>query len=73
MRPILDTMQTMPVFVYLIPALLLFGLGNASAVIATVIYAIVPVIRLTSLHPPGRQGSGGGRTVFWLYQMADTI
>lgn len=49
MRPILDTMQTMPVFVYLIPALLLFGMGNASAVIATVIYAIVPVIRLTSL------------------------
>ena len=49
MRPVLDTMQTMPVFVYLIPALLLFGMGNASAVIATVIYAIVPVIRLTSL------------------------
>ena len=48
-RPILDTMQTMPVFVYLIPALLLFGTGNASAVIATVIYAVVPVIRLTSL------------------------
>lgn len=49
MRPVLDTMQTMPVFVYLIPALLLFGMGNASAVIATVIYAVVPVIRLTSL------------------------
>lgn len=48
-RPILDLMQTMPVFVYLIPALLLFGTGNASGVIATVIYAIVPVIRLTSL------------------------
>ena len=48
-RPILDTMQTMPAFVYLIPALLLFGTGNASAVIATVIYAVVPVIRLTSL------------------------
>ena len=48
-RPILDTMQTTPVFVYLIPALLLFGLGSASAVIATVIYAVVPVIRLTSL------------------------
>lgn len=48
-RPVLDTMQTMPVFVYLIPALLLFGTGNASAVIATVIYAVVPVIRLTSL------------------------
>ena len=48
-RPILDLMQTMPVFVYLIPALLFFGMGSASAVIATVIYAIVPVIRLTSL------------------------
>lgn len=48
-RPILDTMQTMPVFVYLIPALLFFGLGKAPAVIATTIYAIVPVIRLTSL------------------------
>lgn len=42
-------MQTMPVFVYLIPALLFFGLGSPSAVIATVIYAVVPVIRLTSL------------------------
>ena len=48
-RPVLDTMQTMPVFVYLIPALLFFGLGSPSAVIATVIYAVVPVIRLTSL------------------------
>lgn len=48
-RPVLDTMQTMPVFVYLIPALLLFGMGYAPAVIATVIYAIVPVIRMTSL------------------------
>ena len=42
-------MQTMPVFVYLIPALLFFGLGKAPAVIATTIYAIVPIIRLTSL------------------------
>lgn len=48
-RPVLDMMQTMPVFVYLIPALLLFGMGYAPAVIATVIYAIVPVIRMTSL------------------------
>lgn len=47
-RPIMDTMQTMPVFVYLIPAVLFFGLGKAPAVIATTIYAIVPVIRLTS-------------------------
>lgn len=48
-RPILDTMQTMPVFVYLIPALLFFGLGKPPAVIATTIYSIVPMIRLTSL------------------------
>ncbi len=48
LRPVLDTMQTMPVFVYLIPALLFFGLGKAPAVIATTIYAIVPIIRLTS-------------------------
>ena len=47
-RPILDTMQTMPVFVYLIPALLFFGLGKAPAVIATTIYAIVPIIRMTN-------------------------
>jgi glycine betaine/proline transport system substrate-binding protein len=49
MRPVLDTMQTMPVFVYLIPAMLLFGLGRVPAVMATVIYAIVPIIRLTNL------------------------
>lgn len=48
-RPILDTMQTMPVFVYLIPAVLLFGLGKTPAVIATTIYSIVPIIRLTNL------------------------
>ncbi len=47
-RPILDCLQTMPVFVYLIPALLFFGLGKAPAVIATTIYAIVPIIRLTN-------------------------
>ena len=42
-------MQTMPAFVYLIPAMLLFDTGNAPAVLATVIYAVVPAIRLTSL------------------------
>lgn len=47
-RPILDTMQTMPVFVYLIPALLFFGLGKAPAVISTTIYAVVPMIRMTN-------------------------
>lgn len=49
LRPILDGMQTMPSFVYLIPALMLFGLGRTPAVMATVIYAIPPIIRLTNL------------------------
>jgi len=49
MRPILDGMQTMPSFVYLIPALMLFGLGKTPAVMATMIYAIPPIIRLTNL------------------------
>ncbi|WP_296992112.1 ABC transporter permease [Thalassospira sp. UBA1131] len=47
--PILDTMQTMPSFVYLIPALMLFGLGKVPAILATVIYAAPPVMRLTDL------------------------
>lgn len=47
--PILDFMQTMPAFVYLIPAIPFFGLGAVSAVFATVIFSIPPVIRLTSL------------------------
>lgn len=47
--PILDFMQTMPSFVYLIPALLLFGIGKVPAVFATVIFAMPPVIRLTDL------------------------
>ena len=49
LRPVLDGMQTMPSFVYLIPALMLFGLGMTPAVMATSIYAIPPIIRLTSL------------------------
>ena len=47
-KPILDAMQTMPSFVYLIPALMLFGLGKVPAVFATIIYAVPPVIRLTN-------------------------
>lgn len=48
-NPILDGMQTMPSFVYLIPAMFLFGLGKVPAVFATIIYAVPPVIRLTNL------------------------
>ena len=48
-KPILDTMQTMPSFVYLIPAVFFFGIGGPPAIIATMIYALPPVIRLTNL------------------------
>ncbi len=48
-RPALDAMQTLPSFVYLVPAMMLFGLGKVPAIFATVIYAVAPVIRLTNL------------------------
>jgi glycine betaine/proline transport system permease protein len=49
LKPLLDGMQTMPSFVYLIPALMLFGLGKVPALFATIIYAVPPVIRLTNV------------------------
>lgn len=49
MTPILDVMQTMPSFVYLIPAIILFTLGSVPAILATLIYCAPPVIRLTDL------------------------
>lgn len=48
-RPVLDFMQTMPAFVYLLPAVFLFGLGIVPGVIASVIFAVPPTIRLTEL------------------------
>ena len=48
MKPILDTMQVMPAFVYLFPALFFFGIGGAPAILATMIYAMPPIIRLTN-------------------------
>ena len=47
-RPILDLMQTMPAFVYLVPAVVLFSVGTMPALLATTIYSIVPMIRMTS-------------------------
>jgi glycine betaine/proline transport system substrate-binding protein len=49
MTPVLDVMQTLPSFVYLIPVLMLFGLGKVPALFATIIYAVPPLIRLTTL------------------------
>ena len=49
LRPLLDVMQTLPSFVYLVPVVMLFGIGEVSGVIATIIFAIPPLIRLTDL------------------------
>ena len=49
LRPLLDGMQTMPSFVYLVPAIAFFSLGNVPAVLATLIYAVPPAVRLTNL------------------------
>ncbi|MCY3568481.1 MAG: ABC transporter permease subunit [Chloroflexi bacterium] len=49
LRPMLDAMQTMPSFVYLVPAIAFFSLGNTPAVLATLIYAVPPAVRLTNL------------------------
>tara|TARA_B100001063_G_scaffold44051_1_gene37782 strand:+ start:2379 stop:4499 length:2121 start_codon:yes stop_codon:yes gene_type:complete len=49
MKPVLDTMQVMPAFVYLIPAMFFFGIGGAPAILATMIYSMPPIIRLTNL------------------------
>jgi len=49
LRPILDAMQTTPAFVYLIPVVMLFSIGTVSGVIATIIFALPPIVRLTNL------------------------
>lgn len=49
LKPILDLMQTIPSFVYLIPVVMLFGIGNVPGVIVTIVYALPPVVRLTNL------------------------
>ena len=48
-QPILDFMQTMPAFVYLIPAVAFFGIGTVPGVIASVIFAMPPTVRMTDL------------------------
>ncbi len=48
-RPVLDFMQTLPAFVYLIPAVMFFSLGEVPGVIATLIFSLPPVVRLTNL------------------------
>ena len=49
LRPVLDAMQTTPAFVYLVPIVMLFSVGNVAGVLATIVFAMPPIIRLTSL------------------------
>lgn len=49
LRPVLDAMQTTPAFVYLVPIVMLFSVGNVAGVLATIVFALPPIIRLTSL------------------------
>jgi len=49
LRPVLDAMQTTPAFVYLVPIVMLFGIGNVPGVVVTIIFALAPLVRLTNL------------------------
>jgi glycine betaine/proline transport system permease protein len=48
-RPVLDAMQTLPAFVYLVPVVMLFGIGNVPGVLVTIVFAVPPLVRLTNL------------------------
>lgn len=69
-RPLLDIMQTLPPWVYLVPAVVLFGLGTIPALISTIIYGIAPMVRLTVLamtqipHERIELGAATGATKF---------
>jgi glycine betaine/proline transport system permease protein len=49
LRPCLDAMQTVPSFVYLVPVVMLFSIGTVSGILATIVFALPPIVRLTSL------------------------
>ncbi len=74
LRPVLDAMQTVPSTAYLVPAVLFFGIGPVPAAVATVIYALAPVVRLTALgDPPGTRGDRRGRPRVRLDAAADAV
>jgi glycine betaine/proline transport system permease protein len=77
-KPFLDAMQTMPSFVYLIPVLMLFGLGKVPALFATIIYSMPPIIRLTNVGirevhremiEAGRAFGATGWQILWKIQL----
>lgn len=74
LKPLLDLMQTIPVFAYLVPVLILFGFGPTAAIVATFIYAMPPMTRITTLalqrvpaeiHDLGRMVGCTGRQMTW--------
>ncbi|EEA96806.1 proline/glycine betaine ABC transporter permease [Pseudovibrio sp. JE062] len=74
LRPILDLMQTVPIFAYLVPILFLFGFGPVSALFATIIYAMPPMVRVvlvalqsvpTQLHEAGQMAGCTSRQMMW--------
>ncbi|MGB7242414.1 MAG: ABC transporter permease subunit [Sulfitobacter sp.] len=74
LRPVLDLMQTVPVFAYLVPILILFGFGPVAALVATVIYAMPPMVRITivslqtvpdELQEAGRMAGCTPRQIMW--------
>ena len=78
LRPILDVMQTIPSFVYLVPIVMLFGVGMVPAVIATIIFALPPLVRLTNLGirqvqgelvEAGRAFGSTPRQILWEIQL----
>lgn len=77
-RPVLDVMQTIPSFVYLVPIVMLFGVGMVPAVIATIIFALPPLVRLTNLGirqvqgelvEAGRAFGSTPRQILWEIQL----
>jgi glycine betaine/proline transport system permease protein len=81
-RPVLDMMQTMPPWVYLVPAVILFGLGVVPALLSTIVYGIPPMIRLTILAmsqiPDSRIELGTSigatkKTIFWKIQLPSAM
>lgn len=77
-RPILDVMQTIPSFVYLVPIVMLFGVGVVPAVIATIVFALPPLVRLTNLGirqvqgelvEAGRAFGSTPRQILWEIQL----
>ena len=74
LRPVLDLMQTLPTFVYLIPAIVFFGIGMVPGLIATVIFVLPAPIRLTYLEGLGHaRAASGGRASLWRHQKPGAV